>query len=87
MFVEGISQSVVSRYASGNSHMLDFRILYGLAEFCHKNVDDSTFERCRKVFLVMFDEIRVSFYPFAQAVQERGLQSAEAVVQPWYMRF
>ena len=87
MLTESITQSVIGRNTSGNSHFLYFILLGGFAQLIHQDIYDGSFQRCRQIRLVMFDEIGVVLHPVAQRVKKRGLKSAETIIQPWNMRF
>ena len=87
MVVEGIAQTVVGTYASGHGHMLNARLLHGHPQLLHQDVDDGPFERGRQVFLMVFNEVGVFLNPFAQRIEERGLQSRETIVQSRDVRF
>ena len=85
MVLESVTQSVVGRYASSHCHMRDARFLYSHAELLHQNFHDGALKTGGKVVLVVFHKVGVFLNPVAQVIEERGLKSAEAVVEPLYV--
>ena len=79
MLAEGISQAIVGRDATSQSHMLDACLLDSQTQFAHKDVNDCELKARSQVLLMMLNEVRVFLHPVAEVVEKRGLQSAEAV--------
>ena len=61
--------------------MSDARLLDGLLQLLHQHVDDGPLQRCGNVLLVFLNKVGVVLHPLLQRVEERRLQSREAVVK------
>ena len=57
-----------------------------LYELVHQDVDKSLLEAGADVRLVLLHELRIYRHLIAYKIQQRGLYTAEAVVESWNMR-
>ena len=86
MIVESVAQTIIGAHTSSYSHMLDAGLLDSHAEFLHQNINDGKLYAGSQIVLVLLNKIRISSHPFAQAVEETGLEARETVVQTRNMR-
>ena len=80
------TESAVCRNASSYGYLLDTRMFSSLYELVHQDVDKSLLEAGADVRLVLLHELRIDRHLIAYKIQQRGLYTAEAVVESWNMR-
>ena len=75
MIMKGIAQTIVGRNTSRNSHVGDTRLLHCHAELLHQDIHDGKLDAGSQVELVFLYEIRIVCHPFAETVEETGLEA------------
>ena len=87
LFLDTGTQAAVCRNASSDSYLPDACMLCSLNELVHQDIDESLLETCAYIGLVLLHELRIDGHLVTHEIQQRGLDSAEAVVETRNMRF
>ena len=80
------AQTAVRRHSSTNRNLLDASMFRCLYELIHQDIDQGLLEAGAYISLVLLHELRILRHLVTHEVQERCLDTAEAIVEARYMR-
>jgi len=82
----GVAQAGIRRHAARQHQILAIALLESFLHLVGQRFNDGMLDRSRQIMDILVNEVGILLEIVAHEIEERGLQSAEAVIQTWQVR-